>query len=151
MFQWGVPMRYHGMLVGLFVTFFLAAAPGISADEAATELVKTQLKAAKQAYGAAMDTMAVEHIGGLMVLAKGNSHARPDLVYTWSVRWVQAESDLSEKKENRIAAYAAHQKRIKELRENCKKMGTLVTEVDHFAAEWYVAEADLWLLKERGK
>jgi hypothetical protein len=134
----------------------LAAEKQQPKSEAATRLLKTQLQAAQKVYRAALDTMAVQQVGGLLVLVKGDSHAHPDLAYTWSVRWLHAQRDLSETKEARIAAFAGHVKRMKQLREQVKLLvgdgsGGLLDPFEAPAAEWYLAEAELWLLKERGE
>jgi hypothetical protein len=125
-------------------------------SEAATRLRKTQLQAAQKVYRAALETMAVQRVGDLLVLTKGDSHARPDLAYTWSVRWLHAQRDLSETKEARVAAFADHVKRMKQLREQVKLLvgdgsGGLLDASEDPASEWYLAEAELWLLKERGE
>jgi hypothetical protein len=125
-------------------------------SEAATRLLKTQLQAAQKVYRAALETMAVQQVGGLLVLVKGDSHARPDLAYTWSVRWLHAQRDLSETKEARVAAFTDHVKRMKQLREQVKLLvgdgsGGLLDPRESPASEWYLAEAELWLLKERGE
>lgn len=126
-------------------------------NEAVTKLLKTQLQAAPKPYRAALDTMVVERSPqGFLVLANGN-HARIDLVHTWSVRWLHAQRNLSKTKEERIAAFVDHQKRMKELRDNVAKILVAGGKFAPYpasegpATEWYLAEAELWLLRERGK
>jgi hypothetical protein len=125
-------------------------------SEAVARLLKTQLRAAQQAYSGAMETIAVQRIGGLLVQVKGDTTARPDLVYLWSVRWLRAQYELSDTREEKIAAGADHQKRMKQLREAVRTIvgdggGGILQAADNPAAEWYLAEADLWLLKEQAK
>lgn len=125
-------------------------------SEAVTRLLKTQLQAAQKVYRAALETLEVQQVGGLLVLAKGDSHARPDLAYTWSVRWLDAQRDLGDTREARIAAFADHVKRMKRLREQVKLLvgdgsGGLLDASAAPAAEWYLAEAERCLLKERGE
>ena len=132
------------------------AKPQQSQNPTVTRLLKMQLQAAQQAYRAATETMEVRQVGDLLVLAKGNQHARPDLVYTWSVRWLQAQRELSTTKEQRTAAFVDHDNRMKQLREAVKTLvgdgnSGLLQASEAPAAEWYLAEAELWLLKERGK
>jgi glucose/arabinose dehydrogenase len=124
-------------------------------DEAVTNLLQTQLQAAQKAYRGALDTMAVQQMGGLLVQVE-STKARPDLAYIWSVRWMQAQRDLSATKEERIAALMDHQKRMKDLLTNVKIVvgdgrGGILRASEVPAAEWYLAEADLWLLKEQQK
>jgi hypothetical protein len=125
-------------------------------NEAVTRLLKTQLAATQKAYQAALDTLAVQNIGGLLVQVKGDTKARPDLAYTWSVRWLHAQRDLGETKEQRTAAFVEHQKRMKQLRGTVRTLvgdgsGGILQASDVPAAEWYLAEAELWLLKEQAK
>jgi hypothetical protein len=127
-----------------------------SQNPTVTRLLRTQLQAAQQAHRAATESMEVRQIGDMLVLVKGNQHARPDLVYTWSVRWLQAQRDLSVTKDQRTAAFVDHDNRMKQLREAVKTLvgdgnSGLLQASETPAAEWYLAEAELWLLKERGK
>jgi hypothetical protein len=97
-------------------------------------------------------------VGDLLVMVKpnGRNTGRPDLVYTWSVRWLHAQRDLSETKEQKMTAFVDHHKRMKELREQVKLLvgngnSGLLPDSAVPESEWYLAEAELWLLKERGK
>jgi hypothetical protein len=132
-----------------------AAGKSPATNETAARLLNTQLRAAQKAYRAAVDTMAVERVGGLLV-ASSSQRARPDLAYTWSVRWLEAQRDLSGSKEERIAAYADHQKRMKQLLDTVRMLvgggnSGLLHDSEVPSAEWCLAEADLWLLKEQAK
>jgi hypothetical protein len=125
-------------------------------NETVTRLLKTQLQAAQKTYRAALGTMEVQQVGGLLVQVQGNRRARPDLAYIWSVRWLHAQRDLSETKDERIAAFADHQRRMKQLRESVRTLvgdgsGGLLDASEAPAAEWYLAEAELWLLREQWK
>jgi len=127
-----------------------------SQQQTISRLLKTQRQAAQQSYRAATETMEVRQVGDLLVLAKGNQHARPDLVYTWSVRWLQAQRDLGDTNDQRTAAFADHYNRMKQLREAVKTLvgdgnSGLLQASEAPAAEWCLAEAELWLLKARGK
>jgi hypothetical protein len=168
-------MRFHAALLG-FALIVATTANDVPAqesppskkaesaekppkNEAVIALLKTQLQAAQKCYRAAVDSMQVDQVGGLLVL-RGTHPARPDLVYTWSVRWLDAQRELSATKDERIAAFETHQKRMKDLRATVKMVaGTdtgrnddgILQAWQNSAAEWYLAEAELWLLKERGK
>jgi hypothetical protein len=127
-------------------------------NEAVTKLLKIQLLAAQKVHRAAVQGMEVKRIGDMLVMVKANGRntGRPDLVYIWSVRWLEAQRDLSATKDERIAAFADHHKRMKELHANVQFMVAggnygLLPESAVPESEWYLAEAELWLLKERGK
>ena len=122
-------------------------------DDAASKLVRIQATAAQKAYQAHFGDMAVRKIGDLLVMVKGNTTARPDLVYTWSVRWLNAQLELSETKGQKIVAYQEHQKRMKQLHDQVKLMvgggnSGLLPDSAVPESEWYLAEAELWLLKK---
>jgi len=76
---------------------------------------------------------------------------KPEEVYTWSVRWLNAQRDMSDKKDDHIAALEGHFKRMKELQEKVTDLRELLPAVETPAAAWYVAEAELWLAKEKAK
>ena len=71
----------------------------------------------------------------------------------WSVRLLNAQNELSQTKEERVAAFADHLKRMKEL----KQRSDAIADVDsaavviRSAGTWYVAEAERWLLRERAR
>jgi hypothetical protein len=152
-------------LAVLIVTRFADAAhaqepPQRANDEAVAKLLKTQLQAAQKSHRAAVKTMEVKNLGGgVLVQVMGNTDARPDLVYLWSVRWLSAQRDLAETREARLTAYVDHQKRITALNAQVKLVanadpnleGGILRNSAIAEAEWYLAEADLWLLKERAK
>jgi hypothetical protein len=120
-------------------------------DEAAGKFLKTQLDSARKGYRASLDTMVMREIAGVGWVLENTNHPRPDLAYTWSVRWLQAQRALSQTKEERLAAYVSHQKRMRALRDTIKDLGNFVIPAEVPSGEWYLAEAELWLLKERGK
>jgi hypothetical protein len=158
-------MRRHAEILGLtlaIAALFTKAAAGQEKkaekprDEAVTKLLKTQLQAAQKCYRAAVENMEVKRIGDLLVMVKGNTRARPDLVYAWSVRWLHTQRDLNETIDEKMAAFVDHQKRMKELQANVRIMvgsgnSGLLPDSAVPEAEWYLAEAELWLRKERGK
>jgi hypothetical protein len=122
--------------------------------EAVNKLLKIQIEAARKAHRAAVAKMEVKKVGAFLVLVNSN-HPSPEEVYMWSARWLHAQRDLSENQQDKIAAFADHQKRMKELQEKVATLigdtGVLLPYAAAAAAEWYLAEADLWLLKERGQ
>jgi hypothetical protein len=123
-------------------------------SDAVTRLLRIQLQAAQKAYRGVLETIAVQDVGGLLVQVKGDTKARPDLVYLWSVRWLHAQRDLGETKEQRLAAFVEHQKRMQKLSDAVHTIGGgggILQDSDLPSADWYLAEAELWLLKEQGK
>jgi hypothetical protein len=79
--------------------------------------------------------------------------SKPEEVYTWSIRWLNARRNMNGKKGDHNAALEDHFKRMKELQQRVTKLreGGLVSALEPSAAAWYVAEAELWLAKEKAK
>ena len=146
-------------VAALFMNVAAAQKPPQPKTDSAVKLLTTQMEAAQNAYRAAVDKMQIGQVGGFQVLVNSN-HPSPEEAYTWSVRRLNAQRDLSANKDERIAAFADHQKRMKELKEKAIRLvgegkGGFMTPADSAvaapAADWYLAEAELWLLQERGK
>ncbi len=75
--------------------------------------------------------------------------------YRWSVRWMEAQSDLNEKKADRIQAVEDHLKRMKELENMANDLvkSRTLTRYEAAAPEFYRLEAEKWLeeLKKKWK
>ncbi len=123
----------------------LAKAKATAGDQAA--LLKSRLDLAKKGYGEAFEGLEVKrpYIGPLVETARSVE------TYTWSIRWLNAEREMSDKKEERVTALAEHLQRMKELQKKVDALGRILTQSDVTAAAWYVAEAELWLAKEKAK
>lgn len=124
-------------------------APGQEERGAPPALLKARLDAAQKAYRAAMEGLQQTRRVGNVLLPLN----KPEEVYTWSVRWLSAQQDMKGKKDDRVAALEEHLKRMKELQQRVTKQheGGLVSSVEPAATAWYLAEAELWLAKERAK
>jgi hypothetical protein len=74
-----------------------------------------------------------------------------ELLYLWSVRWLEAEKQLSDKPDDQVAACAAHYERMRALErllEQVKRSGQTTLDETN-AAEYYRTEAELWLLQAK--
>lgn len=78
---------------------------------------------------------------------------KPDEVYTRSIRLLNAEADLSTKKEERVTAFEEHLKRMKKFEEKIKTLreGGFVTQRDALGGEFSRVEAEYWLAVEKAK
>ena len=65
--------------------------------------------------------------------------------YEWSVRWLQAERDLSQTKAEHIAAEEAHLKRMQAFKNRVDNLRGQVAPYEVNAAEFFVLEAEDWL------
>jgi hypothetical protein len=76
---------------------------------------------------------------------------KPEDLYIWSVRWLNAQRDLSTKKEDQLAALNEHLRRTQEL----GRIAAALTKagqgspLDTAAAEYYLREAELWLAQAK--
>jgi hypothetical protein len=71
--------------------------------------------------------------------------------YQWSRRWLEVERLIKDKKEDQIEAVGAHLDRMKELQRlsNGLFQEKLLTRDQISAADFYVAEAEVWLLQAK--
>jgi hypothetical protein len=123
------------------------AKPAPTADVKA--LLKARAEAAQKTHGTALKSLTeTKRAGDLLILV-----GKPEDVYVWSVRWLNAQRDLASKKEEQLAALEDHLRRMQDLKqrvENLAKAGmVLFTEVN--AVEFYRVEAELWLAQEKAK
>lgn len=113
-----------------------------------TKLLKTRLDAAKAAYKGAWESLGMVRRNGNTITNLGN----PEEVYTWSVRLLNAQLDMSDKRDEHIAALEEHIQRMNELQKKVTAMAPdLLQGWTKSAAEWYLAEAELRLAKEKAK
>jgi hypothetical protein len=110
-------------------------------------LLKARAAVAEKAYRAAFEGLTrTKRIGNVLVQITQN----PEDVYTWSVRWLQAQRDLSAKPEDQVAALEAHLKRMTELKEKIQTLSRDLMPLPRVdEAEWYRLEAQLWLAKAK--
>jgi WD40 repeat protein len=101
------------------------------------KLGRAKVAAARKAYEAVMKA-----------LEAGRPGAKPEDAYTWSVRWLQAQRGLSRRPVDHVAALDEHLKRMQRL---AKRVDLLLKVGEPelppgsaAAAEYYVAEAELW-------
>lgn len=136
------------LLPGMYGTVALTVARAGPDDKPAPEptpelaaLYKSRLEAAQKAYQ--------------MLAKRVEAGAANDVegMYRWSQRWLDAQRDVSAKKEDQIAALEAHLGRMSELEKlakNFAKAGQGLAQ-DAFAAEYYRADAELQLMRAKAK
>jgi hypothetical protein len=112
------------------------------------KLLKAKLDAAKEAYTRTWEGLGtVRRLGDTIFPI-----VHPEEVYTWSVRWLNAQRDMSDKRDDHIAALEEHIKRMKDVQKRVDAMTpSLIPAWSNSAAAWYLAEAELWLVKEKAK
>jgi multidrug efflux pump subunit AcrA (membrane-fusion protein) len=112
-------------------------------------LFQARLDAARRAYEEAVkSTQQTRRVADLIIPL-----ARPQDVATWSLRWLNAQREMSGKKEDQIAALEAHLNRMKELQKRVTEMNKngLASSLEVSAVEFHRREAELWLAREKAK
>ena len=106
----------------------------------AATLAKARVDAAHKAYAVAVN-----------LVKQGSPGAKLEDVYTWSVRWLNAQRDLSGKPEDHLSALTAHLQRMQEQAKGARDLYRvgLGSPLDSVAADYYVTEAELWLARTR--
>ncbi len=119
---------------------------GLRTQDGTPALLKARPDLAKKGYDASFEELRqTTRFGNVLVVV-----GKPDQVYRWSIRWLQAEQDLSPKGPGRLAALEAHLKRMIELEKRVEMLNrNLLPNTQKLEAEWFVLEARLWL--ERAK
>jgi hypothetical protein len=107
------------------------------------DLLKAQVAAARKVYE--LNIMAYK-----AGIAKGYDL---ESLCLWSVRWLDAERDLSKKPVDRIAAAEAHLERVKTVEAMAKQLvkGGAAEVRQEVAAEYYRVQAQIWLAQAKGK
>jgi hypothetical protein len=71
--------------------------------------------------------------------------------YKWSCRWLEAERQVSDNKEDRIAAAQAHLDRMKALKKRAHEVAARNSaDVNLPGTEYYCVEAEIWLVQAKG-
>jgi hypothetical protein len=72
-----------------------------------------------------------------------------DGLYRWSVRWLEADRQLSDQPADQVAAFKAHFERMRDLDRLIRKLRAAgQTTIDETsAAEFYRTEAEMWVLQ----
>ena len=81
---------------------------------------------------------------------EGQSRGDFDYWHDWSVRWMQAERDLSHTNAEHIAALEGHLKRMQGLKGWIAKSSTIPPH-ETSAAEFFTLEAEDWLVAARAQ
>ena len=124
-----------GLLMARAGAAVTAAGPPALAD-----LVQAKVKAAEAAYKAAAGDYQ-------------NGRSDAEKVYLWSRRLAEAQQELSGKKADQLAALEAHEQRLKGLRKTAEQRYRTgnAPHAEVLGAEFYNAEAALWLARAKAK
>ncbi len=127
-----------------------AGQPGSSgAAGAPAALLRDRDALARKGYEAARQLLQQTQRQGNVLIVLG----KPEDVYRWSIRRLQAERELSPQAAGRRAALKSHLERMIDLDKvaGAEKANALVPDATKFEAEWYVLEARLWLEQAKEK
>jgi hypothetical protein len=104
------------------------------------KLAQARVAAAHKAYDVAVK-----------LCKQGQLGVKPEDAYTWSVRWLNAQRDLSSKKEDHVSDLSEHLKRMQEILQVAQltvKTGA-GSPLDCQAADFYLREAELWVAQAK--
>jgi hypothetical protein len=95
---------------------------------------KARAEAAGKVYRGMLERMKIDP----------NGPPDPDKLYQWSRRWMEAEQELSAKKDDRVAAAEAHLERMKKLETTFKQLleKKMVSQVEPAAQTFFRLEAE---------
>lgn len=129
------------LFAGLALAGVAGAAEPPPAKKVPQHLTQTRRDAARRTYEAFLKN----NREGLLPLVEP--------AYRWSCRWMEAERDLGETKDDRVAAAEGHLRRMKDLeRMTRERFRSRVVPVEEASAvEFYRAEAETWLFQEKEK
>ncbi len=118
------------------------------AGDGTTALLKARPGLAQKGYEASFDALRqTTRFGDVLVVI-----GKPEEVYRWSIRWLQADRDLSPKGADPLAALEAHLKRTTDLQKRVEALNReILPNTAKLEAEWYVQEARLWLEQAKAK
>jgi len=126
------------LILGLLSTGWLQGAPDAEQAKTLARLGKERVEAARKTYQ-------------VMWTNYREGRYPADTLYRWSVRWLDADRQLSDQAADQLAAYKTHFERMRELERlviSVNRAGqATVDEVS--SAEFYRAEAELWYLQAR--
>jgi RNA polymerase sigma factor (sigma-70 family) len=111
--------------------------------------LKAHAVLAQKAYDAASKLLLeTQRFGDQLILL-----GKPEEVYIWSVRWLQAEREVNPKGAEQVAALEAHLKRMTDLEKKVNNMigPGLLPKGAQVDAEWYRVEAQLWVAQAKLK
>ncbi len=134
-------MRYAGLVA--VVLGVLAAGPGRADPDAETTALLNRL--AVERRDAAARTYNV------LWTDYRERRASEDALYRWSLRWLEAERQLSAQPADQTAAFRAHYERMRDLERLIRRLQTSrqSTVDETSSAEFYRAEAEIWWVQAR--
>ena len=131
---WGLPL----LLLGLLSAAPLGAAPDPETANAIARLALQRRDAARKTY----EVLWIDYRERI---------AAQDALYRWSVRWLDAERELSDQEADQVAAYQGHFERMRDLERLIRRLReSAQTTIDEAsAAAFYRTEAEMWVLQAK--
>jgi hypothetical protein len=136
-------MTKSWLTVSALLCAFVLLAPSVRGDEKAQENAQARLEAARKVYNGMLERQKVDP----------GFQTSFETLNLWSRRWLEAQRELSDKKEDRITAAADHLERMKKLQDLVTRMikTGVVNRYEAAAGDFYRLEAEHWLAEARGK
>lgn len=127
----------------------LVVAAAARGDEK-TDNAKGRLDAARRVYETLSSPTSPQTPTGKQA---GQNAPDYDQAYTWSLRWMQAQQDVSDKTEDKVAAAQAHLDRMRKMEDFVRQQQRrgAAADADVAALEYYRLAAEGALAAARGK
>jgi hypothetical protein len=126
------------LFLGFLATGFAGADQGADAATRLSQLATERRDAARRTYEVSWANYRDGRTSG-------------EMLYRWSLRWLEAERQLSDRPADQVAAFKAHLERMRDLGRLIQKVQSVapgqatIDEVS--AAEYYRSEAEIWVLQ----
>ncbi len=118
------------------------------AEDRSTALRKARRDLAQKGYEFALPSLRATQRSGNALVVVG----KPEDVYRWSTRWLQAERDVSSNATGHLTALEAHLRRMTDLEKNVESLSSEISpEATKLEVQWYVLEARLFLEQAKPK
>ncbi len=144
-------MKHTWQIVVLMTGLLLVSSRNGLADEKDKANANARMEAARKVYEGTIRRWKTE----LPVAGKGGGAKVPEFgmglfehLHRWSLRWMEAEQEASDKKADKIAAAESHLKRMTE-HEKAWKGNSNLSGVERAALEFYRLEAEKLLKKAK--
>jgi hypothetical protein len=138
----GPLMAKRWLTVLVFLFAFSVLASGVRGDDKARANAQARVEAARKVYNELFNRVKLDP----------NFRLSAETTYLWSRRWLEAQRELSDKKEDKVVAAADHLERMKKLRTlvTAQVKAGIATPGDAAAVDFYCLEAEHGLEQARG-
>ena len=135
-------------IIGVVLVFGFVLGTGSLAGAPERELKKKPSKLEKE-----LEAACKEVCNGYLEEIRIGRRIADEEFFTWSIRWLEAQKAVRQKKADLVAAYEAHWKRTKETEKFTKEMYDKgkIGSIYYNKTKYYRIQAEIWLNEAKGK